>query len=259
MNKKKVNLWKVNIDFYKRENIFPGFSIDCVILGFHKGKIRVLLREFEINDYWALLGGFMLKSEDADQAAYRILKSYTQLDDIFLQQFYLFSDPNRTVMPDNLELAFNKIIHENSWEWVANRFISMGYFALIKYDEVSLPPKVKSRLKWFDIQNLPPLYADHQNIIHTALKVIRSLLPILPIGYQLLPEKFTMTELRKIYEIILNRNLDRRNFQRKVLSEGNIIQLDEKKDNRKYNPPSLFSFKKENLDFLTNEDMGPIL
>ncbi len=90
---------------YNEENIHPGFSVDCVILSFHKGKLKVLLNKFSLKDYWSLPGGFMFNNEAADEAAYRILKTRTGLTDIFLKQFYLFSDPKRTIMKQNIDFV----------------------------------------------------------------------------------------------------------------------------------------------------------
>lgn len=259
MREKKSKAWWDNIHLsYTGENIFPGFSIDCVILTFHKGRIRVLLRKVDPQSYWALLGGFMFKNEDSDQAAKRILNGYLGLDNIYLRQFQLFSAIERTKKVQNVEYALNLGTESNSWDWLFGRFISMGYFALIKYNEVNIPAELKSNLKWFDIKDLPDMYADHDNIVNTAMNIIRAILPAIPVGYALLPEKFTMTELRQVYEIILEKTFDRRNFHRKALAEGNIIELEEKKDDRKYNPPSLFSFKKEIIDSLKNDNIGPI-
>lgn len=231
-----------HFDPYREDNIHPGFSVDCVILTFHKGKLKVLLRELGLRNYWALLGGFMFHEENADQAAHRILESYTGLKNIFLKQFHLFSDPARTIMDQNMDFVRQNVTSGKKVEWFLRRFISMGYFALVKYDSVALPNDTKDVLRWYDAKTLPPLYSDHKNIVETALANIRAMLPVIPVGYELLPEKFTMSELRKIYEIILEKTFDRRNFQRKVLSEGNVIQLKEKKSTRTYNPPSLFSF-----------------
>lgn len=241
-------------DIYNGENIFEGFSVDCVILTFYKGRIRVLLRDSNIENYWALLGGFMFNEEDADQSAYRTLETYTNLKkhkDIYLRQFQLFSNPDRSVMVQNIIKA------NTGYDWLLKRFITMGYFALVKYEQVIIPPKAK--LKWFDIKQLPPLYADHKKIIDAAIESVRSMLPVIPIGHTLLTDKFTMTELRQIYEIILDTTFDRRNFQRKVLSEGNVIQLDEKKGKGKYNSPALFTFNKEKLASIKNNEPGLIL
>jgi len=238
----KTKMGKNILAPYTSENIHPGFSVDCVILSFHKNKIRVLLYKFNLEDYWAIPGGFMLKHENADEAAYRILKSRIGLTNIYLKQFHLFSDPKRTIMKQNKDFVKKNAATPKDGEWLLQRFISMGYYALVKYEEVDLTHDKEENYKWYDIHQLPHMYSDHENIVATAMETIRTMLPVIPIGYELLPEKFTMSELRKIYEIILGKTLDRRNFQRKVLSDGRIIQLEERISNKTYNPPILYSF-----------------
>lgn len=237
-------------ELYTEESIHPGFSLDCVILSFHKGKIKVLLRKFELEDYWSLLGGFMLNNEDADQAAYRVLEFHTGIKNIFLRQFHLFSDPDRTDIAKNREYVNRHAISEDKGKWLIRRFISMGYYALVKYEDVKLPTNPEELVKWYDISKLPHLQSDHKNIINTALEMIKSMFPVIPVGYQLLPEKFTMTELRKIYEIILQKKFDRRNFQRKVLADGRVEQLEETKTERVYNPPILYRFKSPDIGII---------
>jgi Uncharacterized conserved protein len=240
---------------YTVDNIHPGFSVDCVILSFHKKKLHILLNKFDVNKYWQLPGGFMLKSESSDDAAKRVLAHRTGLSGIYLKQFQLFSDPERTKIDQNSEYleknAIKREYTEDDTKWFLQRFVSLGYYAFVKYDNVKLVFADEDVAKWFDICNLPALYSDHDNIIKTALEKIYSLLPILPIGYELLPEKFTISELRKIYEIILDKPLDRRNFQRKVLSSGVVIQLDEVRNTSPYNPPILYSFS-ENVKDMTD-------
>ena len=235
---------------YTADNIHPGFSIDCVILSFHKKKIHVLLNKFEVSELWQLPGGFMLKNENADDAAYRVLNKRTGLTNIYLKQFYLFSDPDRTNMDQNEHLSAAGY----GADWLLQRFVSLGYFALVKYDHIKLNKMEGESIKWFDIDHLPSLYSDHEHIINKARQTIRDMLPILPIGYELLPEKFTLSELRKIYEIITEKTFDRRNFQRKVLATGGLQQLDETKNTSAYNPAFLYSFaseKKDSINFMT--------
>lgn len=237
---------------YTIDNIHPGFSIDCVILCFHKKKIRVLLNKFEFSKYWHLPGGFMFKDESSDEAAERILKARTGLSGIYLRQFYLFSDPGRTKMEQNTEYLEQNTGREGvtgeESEWFMQRFLSLGYYAFVKYDTVMLPKVKEDQAKWFDLDHLPSLYSDHENIIKTALTTIRSMLPVIPLGYELLPEKFTISELRRIYEIVLGKTFDRRNFQRKVLSSGVIVQLDEIRSTSSYNPPILYTFATDKMD-----------
>lgn len=234
---------------YTTDTIHPGFSIDCVVLSFHKKKIKVLLNHFDISDYWQLPGGFMLKDESSDEAAARILASRTGLTGLYLQQFHLFSDPARTKMNQNLAY-----IEKNAdkgepvrdvEKWFLQRFISLGYYALVKYDNVNPQSVKEDQTAWFDIKALPPLYSDHAEIIKKSLETIRVMLTIVPIGKELLPEKFTMSELRTIYEIFLGKTMDRRNFQRKVLASNMVVQLDETKSTSPYNPAILYSFNKE--------------
>ena len=235
---------------YSMDSIHPGFSVDCVILSYHKKKIQVLLSKFDVSNLWQLPGGFMLKEESADEAAYRVMRMRTGLKDIYLRQFYLFSDPNRTKMDQNEVLS----VAGYGAPWLMQRFITLGYCGLLRYDEVNLIKVEGEATKWFDVTNLPELYSDHGFIISKAKEMIRDLSPILPIGYELLPEKFTLSELRRIYEIITERTFDRRNFQRKVLSTGALIQLDETKTASTYNPAVLYSFdkgKRDSIDYST--------
>jgi hypothetical protein len=231
---------------YTQENIHCGFSVDCVILSFHKKKLHVLLNQFNISKYWQLPGGFMFKDESSDEAAERVLFQRTGLSGIYLKQFYLFSDPKRTVIEQNIEFveknAERNDLPDEEGKWFLQRFVSLGYYAFVKYDSVRLSEGGEDMCKWFDVNNLPALYSDHGNIIKTSLETIRSTLPLIPVGYELLPEKFTMSELRRIYEAFLGRPLDRRNFQRKVLSTGAVTQLDETKNASTYNPPILYTF-----------------
>lgn len=233
------------------ENTHPGFSIDCVILGFNKKKIQVLLSHVDRMNYWQLPGGFMFNTETSDDAAYRVLKERTGLKDIYLKQFHLFSNPNRMIFEQSIELLnpdVKKSMGKEERDFFMKRFISLGYYALVKYDEVNPQHIGDSETKWFDVNQLPPLYIDHKYIIDTAMAMIKVMHQLLPVGYKLLPEKFTMSELRKIYEIILDKPLDRRNFQKKVLSSGILIQLEESKKEDSYNPPILYSFAQGRQD-----------
>lgn len=230
-------------NFYNEENTHPGFSIDCVIISFYKGKLRILLNKpLYLKEHWSLPGGFMFNTENADQAAYRVLKERVGLKNVYLKQFYLFSDVNRTDIEHNKKIVTSSKLNIEDAQWYCRRFVSLGYYALVQYQNVTEPSDESIVSKWYDIDKLPPLYTDHENIIRMALATIRTMLPIIPIGRMLLPEKFAMTELRRIYEIILGKPLDRRNFQRKVLSEGWVVQLDEIKGNKTYNPTFLYKF-----------------
>lgn len=228
---------------YPTGAIHPGFSVDCVVLSFHKGKIRILLRDFGFGSFWALPGGFVFHHESADEAVLRILKHYTGLQNVFLRQFHLFSDPTRTIINQNEDFIAKYATSENNGKWLLQRFISMGYYALVKYEDVVINDADSKILKWYDLSTLPKLYSDHEQIIKEAMKMLRITHPVIPIGRELLPEKFTMGNLRKIYEIILDKKLDRRNFQRKILSEEIVTPIEEQQNTKSYNAPIMYRFK----------------
>ncbi|MBK5720744.1 hypothetical protein JGH11_07650 [Dysgonomonas sp. Marseille-P4677] len=217
----------------------PGFSLDCVIIGYHKNKILILLKKF-LNKVWNLPGGFMLAEEkNADEAVKKILRSSIGSDVAFYKQFYLFSDIDREDIDLKKEHMRNTD-HEGK-EFYQQRFLTLGYYAFVRYEDIELP----SNYKWFDWEELPPLYSDHKSIIERAIKLIRVIDEYIPIGYGMLPKKFTMTELRNIHEALHGTILDRRNFQRKVLSTGAVVKLDECKNVKTYPKPILFQY---NLD-----------
>lgn len=243
-------------NLYYTDNIHSGFSVDCVILGFYKGKLRILLNKFDVMGKWMLPGGFMLKSENSDQATFRILKTRTGLENIYIRQFHLFSDVNRVDIDENRKLA-NRLWPESGHNnWMLQRFVTLGYLALVKYQEVFIPKLVGEQLQWHEVNKLPALYIDHQNIIQTALEYIRSVIPIFPVAYSLLPEQFVMTDLRKIFETFLNTTFDRRNFQRKILAEQYVIPV-EKTDGEEpkntYNAPTLYTFNTNKADIFARK------
>lgn len=242
-------------DPYTYENVHPGFSIDCVVFCFANRKIKILLNKFTFGEHWQLPGGFMFKTEDAEQAAARILTERTETTDIFLKQFHLFSGINRTNIDENetyidaRKKEYIEVDPEDTERWYLNRFVTLGYYAFIK-KEIKLVKDYEVKGKWFDLNSLPVLYSDHRLIIDTALENIRSQITLLPVAQSLLPEKFTMSEFRKIYEIILGKNIDRRNFQRKALMSNVVVQLDEVIDKEAYNSPILYEFNKEKEDMI---------
>lgn len=240
-----------NILFEKAESFLPSVSIDCIVFGFHEGSLKILLNKFYTYHQWMLPGGFVFKNESVDDAAYRILKERTSLNKIYLKQFHLFGDKDRINLKqnENILLKNNISITENGKpHWLLQRFISVGYYAFVEHSKVNLSEKTDEEIGWFDLENLPDLYSDHNNIVEKAISTIRMQLGYLPIGYELLPEKFTMTELRIIYETISGKKLDRRNFQRKMLSSRLIEKLDEVFKKKGIKSTTLFSFNKKSLN-----------
>ena len=236
---------------YTAENIHPAFSIDCVILCYYKKKIRVLLSVY-FKDYWQLPGGFMLKHENSEEAARRVLKARTGLDDIYLEQFHLFSDLSRHKKTQNIDII-NLHETENKYnstgvEWFYERYVSLGYYAFVKHDDIGLISTGDDKTKWIDVCNLPTLFLDHNDIINTAMMKIQALMPMLSVAQKLLPDKFKMSDLRRIFEIFSGQTLDRRNFQRKIMASGKLIQLDETANSSPYNPPILYSFNENSRE-----------
>jgi len=225
------------------EGYLPSLSVDCVIFGFHETQLKVLLLKIKNAKEWALPGGFILKNEDVNEAAKRVLQERTGLSDIFLQQFNVFGEPKRADANFHRKVLKKAGIEIGDDHWLFRRFVTIGYYALVEYSYVNPRPDIfADECTWRDVDDLPELMMDHQQILKTALETLRSHLSYHPVGYNLLPEKFTMPELQKLYETILNKKLDRRNFQRKILSYGILKRLKEVKQGVPHKAPFLYSF-----------------
>lgn len=224
-------------------NLLPSLSIDCVIFGFHENQLKVLLIKHRNRNMWALPGGFVGREEPVDAAASRVLKDRTGLNEIFLQQFHVFGDPARSPKEFHLQDLKKDGIKATDDLWILQRFVTIGYYALVDFSKViHAADHLLEKWVWWDIQNLPSLILDHRKILDAALTNLRMQLHYQPIGYNLLPEKFTMPELQKLYETILGKKLDRRNFQRKMMGFGILLRLNEIKKGVAHKAPFLYSF-----------------
>ena len=227
------------------EMFLPSISIDCVIFGFHENTLKLLLLDSAKINKWTLPGGFVLKSEDINDAAYRVLLERTGLKDIYLKQFDVFGQPNRidvSVHKTTFEQYGSKIPKDH---WLIQRFVSVGYFALIDYTNYAIQNDIMNSVyAWKGIEQVKnlPIDHDHGTIIQKALESLRIHLAYLPIGKNLLPKKFTMPELEKLYETILSKPLDRRNFQRKMLGFGILNKLNETRKGGAHKAPFLYTF-----------------
>ena len=217
-------------------------SLDCVIFGFHNNELKVLLMHLKYTKGYALPGGFIRHEETLEQAAQRILKERTGLDNIFLKQFKVFSDPLRS--KTNTEIY--DVIKSGTMpdlDFLNRRFISIGLYALVDFEEVKPTPDFFSDgCEWQNLDSDVPLIVDHKQIIKEAHNTLRLQLNYQPIGLKLLPKKFTMPELRKLYETILGRELDRRNFQRKILKYDILDKLKERKTGGAHKSPFFYQF-----------------
>ncbi len=202
--------------------------------------------EYHNTGLFALPGGFVKMDEDLNNAVRRGLKERTGLDNIYLEQFYTFGNMDR-FQPEVIEtiLRANGYALED-FKWLLDRFISIAYYALINYDEVSPKPDALSdSIKWYPINALPPLIQDHSDIVAKALQTLRDNLERKLIGMNLLPPRFTMKELQKVYEAILGKKLRRTTFQRKMLSLGILKRHEKLYSGKAHKAPYLYSFEGE--------------
>jgi 8-oxo-dGTP diphosphatase len=238
-------------------NFLPSLSVDCVIFGFHENQLKVLLLKHRYLNIWALPGGFIYKDEPTDAAAYRVLKERTGLNEIFLQQFHAFGEPERSEKEFHLQDLKRDGIDVNEDHWILQRFVTIGYYALVEYSKVNpAPDTLSENYTWWDIHKVPELMLDHRKILDKALAILRKQLNYQPVGYNLLPEKFTMPELQKLYETILDKKLDRRNFQRKILSFQILRRLTETKKGVPHKAPYLYSFELKKYLKALNEGLN---
>lgn len=208
-------------------NQYPKYhvAVDCVIFGYDEGELKLLLyhRGFEpAKGEWSLMGGFVGDKESSDEAAQRILKQTTGLSDIFQEQVFTFTEPERD--PES-------------------RVISIGYYALIPTDRHHADLVRNSGAHWWPLNQLPPLIFDHNHIVDKALERLRRKARIELVGCELLPDKFTLLQLRKLYEAIFQRELDPANFRKRVLSLGVLERLNERNTSESRRGAYYYHFK----------------
>jgi 8-oxo-dGTP diphosphatase len=240
MGKTSVNTDWNNIDF---DGLFlPGISIDTVIFGFHDKQLMVLLLQYKNTNSFALPGGFILKKENGDDAAQRVLKNRTGLSNIFLEQFHTFTDYSRHDPSFFTQIMKARNLKPSKDHFLLRRFISIGYYALVDFTRaVPAADQLADACKWHDLNDLPPLIQDHNQIIQTALSTLRENLDKKLVGFNLLPDVFTMGELQMLYETILGTKFRRTSFQRKMLSLG-ILKKVAKKTGVAHKAPYLYKF-----------------
>jgi hypothetical protein len=222
-------------------------SLDCVIFGFHDTQLKVLLLHMKYSNLLALPGGFLKEDESLDMAAVRVLQERTGLSNIFLRQFKVFSDPKRSEENQATVDLVATGVKEITLKWFNQRFISVGYYALVDPFLVDPQPDIFSDYcDWVAVDQVEGIIMDHRQILDEALTALRMEISHQPIGYNLMAEKFTMPELQKLYEAILGKTLDRRNFQRKMRSYNILNRLDQRKQGGAYKAPYLYEFNLEN-------------
>ncbi|MEY3646614.1 MAG: 8-oxo-dGTP diphosphatase [Bacteroidota bacterium] len=224
----------------------PRISVDCVIFGFHENQLKVLLLKFKKSPVWALAGGFVGIEEDVDQAAQRILEERTGLTDIYLEQFYTFGDMARNYRAVDEHRGVNEAMggESDKLDFVDQRFITIGYYALVDYSQVQVNPQgMSDASEWMDVTALPKLFLDHNRIVIKALESMRRSLDEKQVAFALLSETFTMSELQLVYETILGKRLVRTNFQRKILSLDILERIEKKYTGGAHKAPYLYRLK----------------
>ncbi|MEO5889214.1 MAG: NUDIX domain-containing protein [Ferruginibacter sp.] len=206
-----------------------ALSVDCVIFGFDESKLKVLLIRSDLKKFagrWSLLGDLVFPQEDLDAAAYRILKQRTGLSDVYLEQVSTFGTVSR---------------HP------AGRVVTVAYCSLINVQHHKLNI-LDNELHWHDIKNVTDLAFDHQQIFDTCLRQLQKRVQEHPLGFNLLPKKFSLRELQNLYEAILDTKMDRRNFRKKFFSMDFLIDLDEMEQDVPHRPGKLYKFNYEKYE-----------
>jgi 8-oxo-dGTP diphosphatase len=213
--------------------------------GLLRGQNKVLILKFKNSDLFSLPAGTVLKEEDVDFSAHRVLKETTGLQNHYLQHFGTFGKSNR-VNKDHIEKILKGFgVHKIEDHFMSQRFVAVGYLALVDIKKVQLSPDPFSDyLKWFPIDNIPSLIHDHNDILKDSLAYLKNNIYQTPIIQYLMPEAFTMKELQMLYERILNEKLVRTNFQRWILGKNILERLDKLYTGKAHKAPYQYRFKK---------------
>lgn len=213
----------------------PALAVDCVVFGLDD-DLKVLLIQRALEPFvgrWALPGGFVRMDETLDEAARRELSEETGISRVYLEQLYTFSDIDR----DPRE-----------------RVVSVAYCALVKLSDHRVKAATDAReAAWFSVVDLPKLSFDHDKIVAMALTRLKGKVVYQPIGFELLPPKFTLSQLQHLYEVILEKELDKRNFRKKVLAMGLLEELDEVEQDVAHRAARLYRFDKKRYQELMRE------
>jgi len=233
------------------DGYLKGIAIDAVIFGFHENQLKVLLIEYKRTGLFALPGGFIKETENINNAAMRVVSERTGLDNIFLDQFHVFGDYSRFDPKPFIKVMAASGYTPPDDHWLLKRFISVGYYALVDFTKAKPTPAIIfDSCDWYDLTNIPALIQDHGQIVSKALDALRANLDHRLIGFNLLPQDFTMGELQQLYETILGKKLLRPAFQRKMLSLGILERVAKKWTGGAHRAPYLYRFAPEAVNIV---------
>ena len=231
-------------DFFVMQNrLNPHISVDCVVFGFDFRQLSVLLvkRQGVEGDAepgkMKLPGSPITDAEDLDHSAYRILRELTGLERIFLKQFAVFSSPERLQPPSDLDW-----LRQMSGINV-ERMVTVAYYSLIKINGSHLP--LSENAQWVNVEEIPQLTFDHNEIIQRAIEQLRHEMLTDPVGFELLPRKFTVTQLQTLHEVLLGQKIDNRNFRKRISKLKYIVPLNEREKGVGHKPALLYRFDKK--------------
>lgn len=213
-----------------------GMSVDCAVFGYSREGLKILLikRGAEpFKDYWALPGDLVYPNEDLESAVQRVLKALTGISKLYMDQAATFGEVNRHPL---------------------GRVITVGYFSLINIDQYNLKASSWAKTaEWVPISEIPNLAFDHSKIVESSLRRIRNRMRIQPIGFNLLPKKFTFNDIQKLYEDLFGVNFDRANFRKKIRKMKFLQPLDEIETNVAHRPAKLFKFDQKRYNSLSKK------
>ena len=232
------------------EKYISHLSIDCVIFGYEEKNLKVLIAKKKWGtEIWNLPGGYILKTESIDKAASRILKERTSLENIYLEQFRVFGDENRIINSKFRDLLMTELSQRYNIadaEWITDRFVCIGFYALVEISKVT--PQVgelDDYLEWRSIKEIPEMIHDHNEILRYALEALRQNLDQKLIGFNMLPETFTMREVLELYEAVYVEQFAMNNFQKKILELNVLERLEKKFTGAANKAPYLYRFKRD--------------
>ena len=223
------------MDLYKKEDHLL-LAVDCIIFGFDGSRLKALLvkRNFEPGlGKWSLMGGFVKKTESVKHAATRVLNLLTGLTDVYMEELGCFGEVTRDP---------------------GGRVVSIAFFALIKINDYSELLMKEHHSKWFELDHLPALIFDHGEMIRQAKEKLKEKVSAHPAGFTLLPRKFTLQQLQGLYEAIYEKQIDKRNFTRRILELGILKKLDEKEKASSRKGAYLYVFEKNKYDKMAKKE-----